>query len=133
MNSNRILVAACLVAAGLSAACTRAVVYKESSPGPVVVEDKHGPPDHAPAWGYRRHHEDGDAELVYDSTIEVYVVSGYDDCYYSAGQYFRFFDSRWEWSVSLGGTWKIVKNNSDLPPGLRHSHEHGKAKGHQKH
>jgi hypothetical protein len=133
MRSNRILVTTCLVVAVASASCTRAVVYKESSSGPVLVDQKNGPPSHAPAYGYRRNHDGDDVVLVYDTTLEVYVVSGYDDCYYSAGQYFRFVSSRWEWSVSIGGTWKLVSDMSDLPPGLRQHHGHGHANGHHKH
>ena len=134
MNTARIMLVALLAAAGLSSACTRAVVYKEkeSSPKPVIVEDEHGPPSHAPAWGYRRNHADDDGELVYDADIHVYVVSGYPDCYYSAGQYFRFIDGCWEWSVSIEGEWKSVTRSSDLPPGLREKHGKGKAKGHHR-
>jgi len=131
MKIHHILAAACLVAAGLSAACTRAVVYKESSPKPVVVqEDEHGPPDHAPAYGYRRNHAGDDVVLVYDAGIDVYVVKGYDNCYYSSGQYFRFMDGQWEWSVSVESGWRIVEHISDVPPGLRHKHGDGHGHGH---
>ncbi|HET6462812.1 MAG TPA: hypothetical protein VFH33_03345 [Candidatus Krumholzibacteria bacterium] len=131
MGSNRIMVAAVLVLSAMSAACTRTVVYKESEKGPVLIDEKNGPPDHAPAYGYRRNHPgQDDVVLVYDTTLKVYVVSGYDECYYSAGQYFRFVSARWEWSVSLGSTWKLVANDRHLPPGLRH--HHGKANGHDK-
>lgn len=134
MRSNRIMVAACFVLSFTCAACTRTVVYKESSSGPVLVDEKNGPPAHAPAYGYRRNHADGDeVALVYDSTLKVYVVSGYDDCYYSSGQYFRFVAERWEWSVSMSGTWKVVANMNDVPVGLRQHHGHGNAKGHGKH
>jgi hypothetical protein len=133
MHTRRIMVTAALAAACLSLACTRAVVYKESSPHPVIVanDNEPGPPPHAPAHGYRRNH--GDVVLVYDAGIDVYVVSGYDNCYYSSGQYFRFVDGSWEWSVSIEGKWRIVTRTSDLPPGLRHKHGNGKAKGHDKH
>jgi hypothetical protein len=134
MGSNRIMVAAFLIVAATSAACTRTVVYKEKSSGPVLVDEKNGPPDHAPAYGYRRNHAGADdVVLVYDATIGVYVVSGYDECYYSAGQYFRFVSARWEWSVSLGGTWKVVTKISDVPPGLRNHRGHGHGHGHDKH
>jgi len=135
MRSNRIMVATFLMVSAMSAACTRTVVYKEKSSGPVLIDEKNGPPAHAPAYGYRRNHSGGDdVVLVYDNHLEVYVVSGYDECYYSAGQYFRFVSQHWEWSVSLGGTWKLVANDHDLPSGLRHHHHNnGKAKGHDKH
>jgi hypothetical protein len=138
MRSNRIMVAMLLVVATASSACTRAVVYKESTSGPVLVDEKNGPPSHAPAYGYRRNHAgEDDVVLVYDTTLQVYIVSGYDDCYYSGGQYFRFAADRWEWSVSIGGTWKIVKDFHELPPRLREKHgngnSHGHAYGHDKH
>ena len=133
MESNRILVAVLLIVSGMATACTRTVVYKEDSHGPILVDEKNGPPAHAPAYGYRRNHEGDDVVLVYDPTLKVYVVSDYDDCYYSSGQYFRFVSNQWEWSVSLGGTWKIVSRMSEVPPGLRDHHGHGKAKGHHKH
>jgi hypothetical protein len=134
MRSNRIMVATFLVVAAASSACTRTVVYKESTSGPVLVDEKNGPPSHAPAYGYRRNHPgDDDVVLMYDTTLGVYIVSGYDECYYSGGQYFRFVANRWEWSVSIGGTWKIMKDVRDLPPGLREHHGHGHAYGHSKH
>ncbi|HET6347850.1 MAG TPA: hypothetical protein VFH88_02085 [Candidatus Krumholzibacteria bacterium] len=125
MKVQTLALAVVLAAAGLSAACTRAVVYKDHEPGPVVVhEDEHGPPAHAPANGYRRNHEER-GKLDYDSHLGVYVVVGYDNCYYSAGQYFRFISDRWEWSVSIEGEWKVVARVSDVPPGLRTKHGHG--------
>jgi hypothetical protein len=134
MRSNRIMVLTLLVVAAASSACTRAIVYRESSSGPVLVDEKNGPPDHAPAYGYRRNHPgDDDVVLVYDASLEVYVVSGYDDCYYCGGQYFRFLVDHWEWSVSVGGTWKLVKDERDLPPGLRGRHGHGRGNGHGHH
>jgi hypothetical protein len=130
--------AAALIAASLSGACTRAVVYKEgkeSSPKPVVVEEN-GPPPHAPAYGYRRNHEGDDVELVFDRSLNVYIVSGYRDTYYSAGQYFRFVDGSWEWSVSVSTGWKLVADYRDVPSTLCAKHgrgkNHGKHKGHDK-
>jgi hypothetical protein len=140
MRSNRIMVATFLVVAAASSACSRTVVYKDGASGPVLVDEKHGPPSHAPAYGYRRNHAgDEDVVLVYDTTLEVYVVSGYDDCYYAGGQYYRFTANRWEWSVNVAGTWRIVKDVRDLPPGLRDKHGdgdghgNGHAYGHSKH
>ena len=130
MNASRMIVAVIAVAAGMSAACTRAVVYKESSPRPVVVHDHDGPPPHAPAHGYRHKHGDDNVVLVYDSKLDVYVVSGHRDCYYTAGQYFRFVDGSWEWSVNINSGWKLVANYSDVPSSL--CAKHGKGKSHGK-
>jgi hypothetical protein len=137
MHTRLLMVTAALVLACLSAACTHKVVYKEASPKPVIVEDEgNGPPPHAPANGYRRNHDN--VVLVYDSGIDVYVVSGHRDCYYSSGQYFRFVDGSWEWSVSFESGWKIVASFNDVPSGLRAKHGNGhghkgKGKGHDKH
>lgn len=128
MNTSRILLPALMIAAGLSAACTRAVVYKESSPRPVVVKEEpgHGPPPHAPAHGYRHKYEKDDVVLVYDSHLNVYVVSGYRDCYYTAGQYFRFVGGRWEWSVSISNGWQVVADYHEVPSTLCAKHGKGK-------
>jgi hypothetical protein len=124
------LFATVVAAAGLTSACTRTVVYQERDAKPVVVSDKNGPPPHAPAHGYRHRHARDDVTLVYDADLDVYVVTGYEACYFSAGQYFRDTGTAWEWSVSIEGPWKVVEHNSDVPPGLRHrGHKHGRDKG----
>ena len=44
---------------------------------------KGGPPDHAPAHGYRKkHHHHHDIEMVYDSGLGVYVIAGYKGLYF---------------------------------------------------
>jgi hypothetical protein len=99
--------------------CSRTVVYKGDDPDVVVVADQHpGPPAHAPANGYRRHHPGDGVVLVYDADLQVYVVDNHPGCYYTAGQYFRW-KSAWQWSVDIGGPWKAVAMESDLPHGLR--------------
>ena len=133
MNASRVLIAVIVAAAGLSAACTRAVVYKESSPRPVIVQERSGPPPHAPAHGYLHKHPEDNVVLVYDTGLDVYIVSGYRDCYYSAGQYFRFVHGSWEWSVSISSGWKIVADYHDVPVSLCAKHGKGKAKGKYKH
>lgn len=131
MNANRLMVALMLVAGASLACSTRAVVHKESSPRPVVVHDQHGgPPPHAPAHGYRHKHGGDDVVLVYDRHLDVYIVSGYKDCYYTAGQYFRFVDGSWEWSVSVSTGWKMVADYSEVPSSL--CTKHGKGKSHKK-
>ncbi len=57
--------------------------------------------------------------LQYDAKMDVYVVAGQDDCYYTAGQFYRKVQGAWEWSVCIGGPWKAVEHRNDLPPGLR--------------
>ena len=115
MKASRIMMAVVVVAAGTSAACTRAVVYKESSPKPVVVHDQD------PGGGQ----ESGDVVLVYDKHLDVYVVSGYTDCYYTAGQYFRWVDGSWQWSVNISTGWRIVADNREVPTSLCAKHGRG--------
>jgi hypothetical protein len=113
--------------------CSRTVVYKQGQDPdvvvvekkrPVTIDDRNGPPSHAPAHGYRRKHsgKDGSVILIYDRRLQVYVVESSPDCYYSAGQYFRKGDTGWQWSVELSGPWHSVEMSSDIPPGLRRNH-----------
>ena len=131
-----------LVALGAVAlmGCTRTVVYKEKDPRdpktkePAVVvidndNDRKGPPSHAPAHGWRHKNEKDGAEMVYDSGLDVFVVVGQRDCYFSAGQYFRYSSGSWEWSVQIGGPWKFVATYSDVPPSLTEKHGKGKNNG----
>jgi hypothetical protein len=112
-----IIVLAVLTAALLS--CSSKVASKSASSREVAMTEKdNGPPDHAPAHGYRKKGNE-DVVLVYDNKIDVYIVSGYDDCYYTAGQFYRRVQGAWEWSVCVDGPWKAVANRNDLPPGLR--------------
>lgn len=128
MNAIRLApMAAVIFAAGMMSACaSRTVVYKESSPRPVVVENEGGPPPHAPAHGYRRNHETDNVALVYDKHLDVYIVSGHPDCYYTSGQYFRFVDGSWEWSVSISTGWKLVADYREVPSSLCAKHGKGK-------
>ena len=101
--------------------CSSKVASKSASSREVAMTGKDtGPPDHAPAYGYRKNQQgNADVVLVYDSKIDVYVVSGYDDCYYTAGQFYRRVQGAWEWSVCIEGPWKAIAHRNDLPPGLR--------------
>ena len=129
-----VLITSFAIAVGTLACAKKTVVYQERDRNVPVVTDHPGPPPHAPAHGYRMKHAHDGVELVYDADIDVYVVTGITNCYYSAGQYFRFEAGTWEWSASIDGSWKVVSSASDLPPGLRHKHGkgHGKKKGHNK-
>lgn len=84
-----------------------------------IAQEKQGPPDHAPAHGHRKNKGNESVVLVYDDRMDVYVVSGHDDCYYTAGQFYRKVQGAWEWSVCIDGPWKAVAQRNDLPPGLR--------------
>jgi hypothetical protein len=135
MTTTRVALIASLAVLAATLGCAKkTVVYQERDTDVVVVDGRGGPPPHAPAHGYRLKHAHDNVELVYDADIDVYIVTGFDCCYYSAGQYFRFEAKTWEWCASVNGPWKVVTHDSDLPPGLRHKHGkgHGKKKGHDK-
>ena len=136
MNATRVTLIVLVAVAACSLGCAKkTVVYQERDRNvPPVVDNHPGPPPHAPAHGYRMKHAHDGVELVYDADIDVYIVTGFTNCYYSAGQYFRFEAGTWEWSASVEGVWKGVSSSNDLPPGLRHKHGngHGKKKGHSK-
>ena len=86
----------------------------------------HGPPPHAPAHGYRHHHQG--VTLAFDSKLGVYVVPGHPDHFYSEGRFLRVHAGSWQVGGSLGGPWSPYSPSS-LPPGLRKAHT-PKAKGH---
>jgi hypothetical protein len=91
----------------------------------------HGPPPHAPAHGYRHHHQG--AGLAFDSELGVYVVLGHPDHFYSGGRFLRVHGGSWQVSTSIGGPWNFYSHAS-LPPGLRKKGpakaKHHKSKGH---
>jgi len=111
MNTSQSMILAAVVAASLTPACTRSIAYQERDVQPAVVTER--------------------GQLVYDADTDVYVVSGYENCYYSAGQYFRRVGSSWEWSVNVESGWTVVSHSSDVPSGLRHK-KHGHGKGHDR-
>ncbi len=125
---------ACLVLMMVS--CSRYGVCHE--PTVVTVSKDNGPPAHAPAHGYRRKHIDG-VELVFDSSMGLYVVVGYSDYYYHEGYFFRLHDGLWEMSLKFDGGWKITSERS-LPPGLQvkakandNDNDNGRGRGKDKH
>lgn len=81
-----------------------------------------GPPDHAPAHGYRRKHHDArqGAELVFDARLGVYVVVDLPRHYYWDGVYLRVEEGAWYASARLDGGWE-PRSSEALPPGLRKS------------
>ena len=121
-----ILFATCIAAFG----CSRTVVYKDS-PEQTVEADKPGPPPHAPAHGYRHKHADG-VVLIYETSIGVYVVSGYSQVYFHGAYFYRLHKNRWQTSRHIAGPWH-KSNVKKLPQGLREEvAEKKKGKGHNK-
>jgi hypothetical protein len=126
MHPLRILmIIALAIMTGALVGCSGKVTAKGGSPEDVdrnveVVKDNgNGPPDHAPAYGYRKKQGNETVVLVYDAEMDLYIVSGQEDCYYTAGQFYRRVQGAWEWSVCIDGPWKAVARRNDLPPGLR--------------
>ena len=95
-----------------------------------VVHAKHGPPPHAPAHGYRHKHAAHGVELVFDTKLGVYTVSGRSAHYFTDGHYYRLHDGVWSVSVKLGSGWARIADHR-LPKGLRpakaakHKHKRG--------
>ncbi len=85
-----------------------------------VTHTRHILPPHAPAHGYRHHHNDYD--LVYDTDFGAYVVLGYDGIYYYNNLYLRFYNGYWQTTPRLNGTWGHAE----------HRHVPGKLKGHRR-
>jgi len=89
-----------------------------------------GPPPHAPAHGYRHTHRGRD--LVFDSSLGVYVVVGLPDLWFFDGSYFRWYRERWEVGVDVDGPWRAARERS-VPMRLREKrHPHGGPPGQQK-
>ena len=77
------------------------------------------PPPRAPAHGYRHHYRG--ITLVFDRSLDCYVVHGHPDHYFYLGHYYRFHDGRWQRGTRLQGTWRLVDADT-LSSGLRHRH-----------
>ena len=125
-----VVTCACIVL--VTSSCSRYGVYHEPT---VTVSKDNGPPAHAPAHGYRRKHIDG-VELVFESSIGLYVVVGYPDHYYHDGYYYRLSGGLWEMSLKLDGGWKFASEKS-LPPGLKikakaNDNDNGRGRGKDK-
>ena len=114
------LLVALLVSVGLAiSACTTMIRYNQTV-NPAVGEKHAGPPSHAPAHGYRHRHSDG-VQLVYESSLGVYVVAGYTEHYFYKDKYYRWHKSSWQVSSNIGKGWAPASEKS-IPPGLRKTH-----------
>ena len=76
-----------------------------------------GPPQHAPAHGYRRKNRQG-LEMSFDSNSGVYIMIDYPMHYYWDGRYYRKSKNQWETSKDINKKWKSVKKQK-LPEGLK--------------
>ena len=101
--------------------CDTVGAYK--IPGPRIGN---GPPAHAPAHGYRRKHVAG-LELVFDSSLGLYVVVGNPDLYYCDGYFYRLRGTIWEISLYPDRGWQGA-HGKPIPKGLQNKGNKGKAK-----
>ena len=118
MNLNKFVSSIALVAICFTlSACSNSPRYRNTN-GSIETAQKHGPPPHAPAHGYRHKHHNTD--LKYDSVLEVYVVAGWSNYYFHEDHYYRSNDNGWEITAQLSGPWTSVSTKK-LPKGLRNS------------
>jgi hypothetical protein len=110
-------------------ACVHHHHEHDGAPGArVVVQERGGPPPHAPAHGYRRkqHVQRGpDLELVFDSGLGVYVVVGTPDLYFFGDHYFRLGDAGWQISLQHDSGWTLAAQGQ-VPAGLWSAKGNGK-------
>lgn len=117
-----------LVIAVTLAGCV--VIPAGRAPGPVVVRAP-GPPPHAPAHGYRRHHASG-VDLRFDPQLGVYAVVGYTGIYFSDDWFIRWYGGSWQFSRRVGGPW-VIQSAERVPKGLRAKHHHDHHEGPKAH
>lgn len=93
--------------------------------------DRGGPPAHAPAHGYRRHHHGHD--LDFDDRLGVYIVVGSPGFYFWDDFYWRLRDGFWVRASAFDGPWLVIEDSyRHLPPGLGKKHGYGKNHGKSK-
>ena len=89
---------------------------------------RHGPPDHAPAHGYRKKHHEHGVVMVYDSGLGVYIVAGAVDVYFHDDLFFRLSGHDWVASGSYYGPWEHA-HYRNVPGGLRKMHNERRHEG----
>jgi len=108
MKDIKILLATLLVASAFT--MTGCAIYPAQH-----YSTGYGPPPHAPAHGYRHKHDNHD--LVYDSGLGVYLVSGYPGYYFQDNSYYRHDNDGWYYSKQVDRDWQQYRQDR-LPPGL---------------
>jgi hypothetical protein len=88
---------------------------------PVVKQKKGGPPDHAPAHGYRKKHDHDNVELIYDGELRAYAVIDFANHYFHDNTYFRLVGDYWEVAAVFNGPWTRAGDRR-IPETLRHKH-----------
>jgi hypothetical protein len=91
------------------------VVPVQSDAGYRAYDEGYESLSYAPANGHRYNHQGH--EVVYDSNLGVYQVSGYPDYYLYDDNYYRRERDHWSYSRDLDRGWRDYTDNR-LPPAL---------------
>jgi hypothetical protein len=113
-----------VLAATVLTACV--AVAQSPAPGPEKSQG-HGPPAHAPAYGYRAKTPQG-VNITFDTGIGVYVAVDVPGLYWLDERYYRNSATGWQVSAGFEGPWTVCASG-DLPVGLqREDSKPGKSK-----
>jgi hypothetical protein len=113
---------------GVFSGCETVSLRSDAHAGP-----GNGPPNHAPAHGHRKKHDDGH-QLVFDSGLGVYFMADVPYIYVSGGKFLRYVEGHWLMSDALKGNW-VAASSAKVPNSLHKNHPgkgKGKAKGKEK-
>lgn len=124
MRTKNYFVVALLASTVIAISACTAIISHHRTARPVAGERHSGPPPNAPAHGYRHQQSDG-IQLVFESSIGVYIVSGYTEHYYYHGRYYRWNNDSWQVSSKVSRGWARASEKT-IPPGLRKTHVHNK-------
>lgn len=109
MNSRQIFILISILALISLSGCVRSTHVRGTVVVPAqthttTVITHYDPPPHAPAHGYRYRYYDYDLE--YYSDLGAYVVIGTPGLYFYGGNYLRFINGVWQFSIELGKPWR---------------------------
>jgi len=119
-RTKKYLIAVFLASAVFALSACNTMIHYHRTVAPPAAEKHVGPPPHAPAHGYRHKHSDG-MQLVYESSMDVYIVVGYSNHYYYHSNYYRWNKNAWQVSSKISRGWARASEKA-IPPGLRRTH-----------
>jgi hypothetical protein len=125
-RAKKYFVVALLASVVIAISACSMMIRPNRTESPAGGEERGGPPPNAPARGYQ-HEQSGGIQLVFDSNIGVYVVSGYTEHYYYHNRYYRWNNGSWQTSTKINRGWGSAPERT-IPPGLRKSHGHEKGR-----
>ena len=88
---------------------------------PLLIGSCYYEPHHPP---HGHVYVQGGIDMVFDSGLGLYIVTGYPDCYFFEGHYYRYHAPYWEYSPRIDGPWRVERRYEALPPGLRERGEY---------